>query len=62
MNASNDTPQTENGIKENKMQYPLSSEVGHLVGQQRERYLEKLKIGGLENDVYLLPPGLFTDV
>ncbi|XP_063078742.1 uncharacterized protein LOC134468800 [Engraulis encrasicolus] len=40
----------------------LSSEVEHLVGQQRERYVEKLKIAGVENDVYLLPPGLFTDV
>lgn len=41
---------------------PLAKEVAHLHGEQRERYLEKLKIAGLDNDVYLLPPGLFMDV
>lgn len=41
---------------------PLSVEVGHLVGSHKERYLEKLKIAGLDTDPYLLRPSVFTDL
>ena len=44
------------------MKARLSSEVAHLEGQHKERYLAKLCQAGLDNDPYLMPAGMFTEV
>lgn len=40
----------------------LSSEVSHLIGRHRERYLEKLELAELATDPYLFPTDIFTDL
>ncbi|KAL2079816.1 hypothetical protein ACEWY4_025560 [Coilia grayii] len=40
----------------------LSSDVGHLEGIHKNRYLDKVKLSGFQTDPYLIPPEKFMDL